>query len=112
MNYGMTKPCDNCPFRSDKPFPLARGRVSNIERGLFRGEFACHKTTAFDDDGEYVERDDEQHCAGALILMEKLGRSSQMMRVCERLGLYDARKLDMTAPVYETFQQMEERCEA
>jgi hypothetical protein len=29
-----------------------------------------------------------------------------MMRIGERLGLYDRRKLDMTAPVYDSFDAM------
>lgn len=32
------------------------------------------------------------------------------MRICERIGLYDARKMDMNAPVYDTWQAMKEGC--
>lgn len=104
--YSMMKPCPQCPFRSDiRPY-LTESRVREIERALERSEFSCHKTTSFDDDGEHTPTPDEAHCAGALILMEKEGRSSQMMRVAERLGLYDHTKLDMSAPVYDTFDDM------
>ena len=104
--YGMTTPCDNCPFRSDvKPY-LTQIRVREIERSLVRAEFPCHKTTKHDDDGEHVRTEAEMHCAGALILMEKEGRSSQMMRISERLGMYDHTKLNMDAPVYESFEEM------
>lgn len=53
-----------------------------------------------------VSTDDSRHCAGALILLEKIERPSQMMRIAERLGIYDRFKRDMDAPVYESFERM------
>lgn len=104
--YRMTSPCDNCPFRSDvKPY-ITPGCVREIERSLSRAEFPCHKTTEHDDDGHRARSNDEIHCAGALILLEKEQRPSQMMRVCERLGMYDPSKLNMDAPVYDSFDEM------
>lgn len=109
--YGLTTPCANCPFRADiKPY-LHPERVEEIQEGLERGEFPCHKTTTLEDDadGEGTHRTDtdkEMHCAGALILKEKLGESSQMMRIAERLGMYDYTKLDMDAPVYDSWEEM------
>lgn len=41
-----------------------------------------------------------QHCAGALILLEKMEQPNQMMRWMERIGAYDRTKLDMDAPVF------------
>lgn len=105
--YGLTTPCSNCPFRTDITPYLMPGRVREIERSLDRCEFPCHKTTEHDEDGDVRRSDKEMHCAGALILMEKEGRSSQMMRISERLGMYDHRKLDMAAPVFDTFEAME-----
>lgn len=114
MNYSKTSPCDNCPFRSDKPFYLPAARVREIENGLVRGDFACHKTTVFCDGedgmGDRCETEKSLHCAGALILLEKLEQPSQMMRICERLGLYDRTKLDMSAPVYDSFDEMATGC--
>jgi hypothetical protein len=81
--------------------------VREIERSLREGAtFSCHKTTKHDDDGEPVRTRNEMHCAGALILIEKEGWSTQMMRIAERLGMYDASKLDMDAPVYDSFRRM------
>jgi hypothetical protein len=106
MSYALTSPCKDCPFRSDiRPY-LTRERIDQIDNSLIRAEFPCHKTTEHDDDDNYVPTDNEQHCAGALILLEKLERPSQMMRIAERLGLYDRRKLDMKAPVFDTFKEM------
>jgi hypothetical protein len=110
--YGLINPCSNCPFRTDvKPY-LRAERVEEIERGLERGEFYCHKTTQHKDtDGDddvvgYRKAGSEMHCAGALILLEKLERPSQMMRIAERLRMYDPSKLNMAAPVYDTFEDM------
>ncbi len=115
--YRLTKPCIDCPFRTDiRPY-LRPGRVDEIRAGLVRSEFRCHKTVNYDampvdDEGEpdAASRDTtgEAHCAGALILLEKLGEPSQMMRVCERIGLYDRTKLDMAAPVFDSFEAMRE----
>ena len=106
VKYTMTTPCVNCPFRSDIPPYLRYTRVREIEDGLINGTFPCHKTITHDDDGEYISTDKEIHCAGALILCEKEERPSQMMRIAERLGMYDMRKLDMDAPVFESFDEM------
>lgn len=112
MNYTMTNPCDKCPFRNDiRPF-LQAGRVRQIEASLERGTFPCHQTIDYSndsEDGEPLVPANAQHCAGALILLEKLERPSQMMRICERLGLYDRRKLNMDAPVYDSFKDMAKR---
>lgn len=105
--YRLIRPCAHCPFRNDIPGYLREARVYEIEDGLVRGSFPCHETTAPEgDDGERPETGDEGHCAGALILLEKLERPSQLMRIAERIGLYDRRKLDMDAPVYDTFEEM------
>ncbi len=104
MKYSLTTPCAQCPFRNDiKPF-ITAGRVREIVES--DTEFPCHKTVRWlddcDDEGEQISvpGDHEQHCAGLLVLLEKDGQPHQMMRIAERLGLYDARKLDMDAPVY------------
>jgi len=75
--------------------PLRRGRIDEIARGLVRGEFPCHKTV----NHSRRNQGKEQHCAGALIMLEKMDQPSQMMRICERIGLYDRTKLKMDSPV-------------
>lgn len=109
--YRLIRPCARCPFRTDIPAYLHPERVEEIEQGLVRGEFPCHETTgAEDEDGDRQHGDNETHCAGALILLEKLDRPSQMMRIAERLGLYNRTKLDMASPVYDTFEEMYQAC--
>ncbi len=116
MNYTMTKPCPECPFRRDgegaKPVRLLPARVEEIA-GLMlggRGDFPCHKTTEPDDsdeDGGRCVTKDSVHCAGALIFAEKNETSTQMMRVAGRLGMYDPTKLD-AASFAEVFDDMDE----
>jgi hypothetical protein len=100
----MTAPCPKCPFRTDVRPYLRRDRAQEIVDGLVRqqGSFACHLTTHHDDEGDYQRTDQEQHCAGALIMLERMGKPNKMMRWMERLGAYDRRKLKMDAPVFAT----------
>lgn len=115
-HYALTTPCKNCPFRTDiRPY-LMPERIREIEQALVRAEFPCHKTTSRDEEDDcesgHIPKGGEIHCAGALILLEKLERPSQMMRISERLGMYDRRKLDMAAPVFDSFDEMYDAQEA
>lgn len=95
MKYDLYIPCGNCPFRREGFIPLRPDRVEEIAEGMLStqgSEFACHKTTDHDEDGETCTTKDSLHCAGALIFAEKSGNATQMMRICERIGMYDARK--------------------
>lgn len=103
MKFDMKTPCPHCPFRTDiRPY-LTRDRAQEIADGLTRHQqtFSCHETTEHDDDGEAIIRDDEQHCAGAMIMLEAMNRPNQMMRIAERFGSYDRRKLSKNPPVFQ-----------
>lgn len=112
MKYDLRKPCLGCPFRTDVEPYLAAERAEEIIEAITRRQqtFACHKHTRFDEDEEgesvNVPHSDDQHCAGALILLERMEMPNQMMRISERLGLYDRTKLHMDAPVYEDADEM------
>jgi len=96
MRYNLTTPCDECPFLKGSGFAYRR----LLE--FASGEFPCHKQSDVDEDrGAFVEKPSGKtnHCAGALIFNEKRGQPHQMMRICERIGLYDRTRLDMNAPV-------------
>lgn len=95
MLYNLTEPCDQCPYLIGSGFSYR----SLVEHA--RGEFPCHKQCDLNDNGEFVERhnDKTNHCAGALIFLEKQNAPHQMMRICERIGLYDRMKLNLDAPV-------------
>lgn len=108
MKFTLTKPCKDCPFRTDNGFILRNDRVEEICESLevFQQSFPCHKTTQHDDDGETIPQDGEIHCAGALIMLEHMQAPNQMMRIAERLGMYDRRTLDMEAPVFSNTDEM------
>lgn len=108
MKLDLRTPCANCPFRTDvRPF-LDPDRAAEILEALVEldATFSCHKHNDFEegDDGEEVviEGRDAQHCAGAMILLEKIGHPNQWMRIAERMGWYDRHRLKMDAPVYDT----------
>lgn len=99
MDYKMTRPCDECPFLKKS----AHGFTLKRLKAFAAGEFPCHKTAAVEEDEDgaasFVSKLASQHCAGALIFNEKRNQPHQMMRICERLGMYDMSKLDMSADV-------------
>ncbi len=112
MNFDLRKPCKSCPFRTDvKPFINAE-RAAEIGDAITTQQqtFACHQHTQFDQDDEgeefNVPHGGDQHCAGALILLEKLGKPNQMMRIAERLRMYDHTRLKMDSPVYPSVRAM------
>jgi hypothetical protein len=103
--FALKRPCSNCPFRNDRPGFLDRDRAQEIADSLEAGaSFHCHKTLEYsNDDGTATVSEYSKQCAGALILMEREDKPNQMMRIGERLGLYDRDQLDMDAPVHASF---------
>lgn len=95
MRYTLATPCKECPFLIGSGFTFG-----NLTRHA-SGEFPCHKACDVNEEtGDFEARSDKTpHCAGALIFLEKQNQPHQMMRICERLGLYAASKLNMSAPV-------------
>ena len=94
MNYGMREPCKECPFLIGSGFTY-RSLAEHAS-----GEFACHKACDLNEEGVYEARNKKTpHCGGALIFLEKQNAPHQMMRISERLGMYDRTKLNMDAPV-------------
>lgn len=109
MKYNLYKPCADCPFRSDRrPFIRADRAEEILESDA---PFPCHKTVDYSEDCDGRETENTQHCAGVLILLEHENRPHQMMRIAERLRLYDRSKLDMSAPVYESIDDCIEQHE-
>ena len=110
MEYKLKKPCENCPFRSDKRFHLAENRIKEITNGLLDEDvpFACHKTTT--EIGKSCSDKGAQHCAGALIFLEQMNKSHRMMRVAAYIGEYDASKLDKSIPIYKSVKEMIKGC--
>lgn len=101
MRFDLRRPCPKCPFRKDcLPEWLGERRAEEIAESLLGrpgATFPCHETTQHDDEGDHVQREDEQHCAGALLLVEADGAPNQMLQIAERLGIRDPDLLDPDA---------------
>ena len=97
MHYKMKEPCDACPFLKGSGFTF-KSLMAHAS-----GEFACHKACDLNDEGTYEQKRNGKtpHCAGALIFLEKREQPHQMMRIAERLGMYDRTALNMNSPVVE-----------
>lgn len=103
----LEKPCPKCPFRHDIPAYLNKERAEEIADALRGGsEFPCHSTLDYDvEDDEPGRTEKTSFCAGAMTVLEKSEGPNQMMRIMERLGLYNFTKLDMDAPVYDDLDE-------
>jgi hypothetical protein len=104
MKYTMTIPCSECPFRRDRAGFLKRERAQQIANDLLaEGDqcrpFVCHKTIG-------LLGDNEQHCAGALIIMEKNHQSNLVMALAQRYAGLNLAKLDVGHP--HVFHKMKE----
>lgn len=117
MRFNLVRPCGHCPFRTDIPPFLTPGRVLEITDNLLAdGSFPCHETIDYDAMEEVDEYEssfgavvgpDASHCAGAILLLERMERPNQLMRIMERLRdgktgrpYYDRERMDFDAPVY------------
>lgn len=99
MRYTQTTPCKECPFLKSMKHGFTMQRLQEFASG----EFPCHKSADLneDEDGcsEFIANEKSVHCAGALIFNEKRNQPHQLMRIAERFGMYDRRKLDTNANV-------------
>jgi len=76
MNFDMTKPCTNCPFRTDKTAIRfqCRERAEEIEEQAYRGGFPCHVTAEsveandYGEDGGLYATEESQMCAGFIAM--------------------------------------------
>jgi hypothetical protein len=93
VKYDLHKPCNHCPFLREGGIKLRADRIREISDLMLYGNsggFPCHRTTKYNDEhGDLMEDANSKHCTGALVYAEKQERSTQMMRIAERLGLYN-----------------------
>lgn len=112
----MTKPCPTCPFLREGGIRIHPHRAREIADMMLDsqgGVFPCHHTVDHDriddEDGSYLPGSSDVHCAGALIFNEIVGKcGTQMMRIAERLRLYDPSKFtaEVKALVFATRREM------
>lgn len=102
--FNVKQPCADCPFIKDgiMNLSLSEGRMRGIVEDLHRDKtFTCHKTIDYsaqfveDEEGEshFTPAESNQHCAGALLYMERDGYRNQVMQIGMRLGAYKPKEL-------------------
>jgi hypothetical protein len=115
MNFDMKKPCHNCPFLKVGGIRLRKVRARDIAKNSLSDQgktFTCHLTTVQSevDDLDMVDGPNAAHCAGALIFSEKQGKVTQMMRIAERLGIYDPKPImadkEVVGSVFDSLKEM------
>ena len=111
--FDLVRPCGDCPFRRDTPCHLGPDQAEALMEGMiYQGDgFMCHKTVPYDDPETYTggrPTPDGQHCAGAMIFLEKIQEPNQLMLLALVRGTFDPSRLDMTAPVVDTQAQFRE----
>ena len=111
--FRLKKACKRCPFRKNTNF-LSGERAKEISKVIYEkdGYFLCHKTLNHDSELEQsIETPESQHCAGAMIVLEKMESPNQMMRISERLGDYKMDELidDGIVDTLEEFRKQHAR---
>ena len=77
-------PCPDCPFRKDTHPFLTRARQIAMAISTNQEAFTCHKTN----DGAIVTAK-SRHCAGAILILEKMGVLNISMRMALILKCYN-----------------------
>lgn len=106
------RPCIDCPFRSDIEFILSESRTREIAKDVIRGDkaFHCHKTTEFDNDGNFVYSDRVKPCLGAIKAIEKErgdAKASLWVRLGIMTGMIDLEAIDNDILVYNADEFIE-----
>ena len=109
MNYNLKRPCTYCPFRTDcRKGWLGKIRAVEIVNSLSSDRtFACHKTLREDNEGNTFVDNDSQHCAGALLVLDKEPGglfSNLLIRLAARFGGFKLEQLDQKATTFNSFK--------
>lgn len=113
MRFKLRRPCKNCPFRKDVVPFLGGRRAEQMAQEVVMEErtFTCHETIDYDKWDEETNPEGWQdirknnHCVGAIQLIESVGRPHQMLQVAERLGLYDPKNIDRSTPCFKSVKE-------
>lgn len=101
MLFDIKKPCGGCPFLKENNLRLSKKKKQKFVNDIVKKEYAfvCHRSTK-DYSGKSGK---ENHCAGALIIMEKNQINTRVLRIAIALGGYDPALLKMDSPVFDNF---------
>jgi hypothetical protein len=102
MNFNLTSPCQECPFRVDTFKGWLGPGAARIAADITEKDltFACHKTVA--ELGSTAK--EESQCAGALLMLQQAGQlnGNWRFRMAQQLQLLDVSKLKDTVPVFRS----------
>lgn len=101
--FRLRKPCDNCPFTKGQGelFALGGDRLQEIFEAP---AFQCHKTLAYNDEGETEKGDNPSQCAGLIALHFKERNSNAIIRAAMLLIDYNPVIID-ASNVYDSYEQ-------
>jgi hypothetical protein len=105
MKFNLTRPCKDCPFRTDCPTGWLGRSAERIAAELTREDktFACHKTTGVETPWLAPPADDSQ-CAGALLMLQQANKlhDNWRFRLAQQMKILDMSKLKTNIPVFES----------
>ena len=104
MKFDLNKPCKTCPFlRANQPaIPDCVSLELKSHDGIY-----CVQTVEVKF-GLPVLTSYSQHCAGAAIILEKIGRPNAKMEAGAKSGAYRAEELQNADLVFGDFEEMKE----
>lgn len=103
--FQLVRPCENCPFRNDRPPFLTAARARSIAEELsdpVGAYFMCHKTWDYGE--SRIGTKDFAVCAGSLVCMKKGEGLNRSARIGAALGIFDPDRLDLGSPVFDGLQ--------
>jgi hypothetical protein len=108
MDYSLTRPCAECPFRRGTPMRLRPGRIDEITASILDvgAEFPCHKTITYQDDDDDGSYEAKQHCAGAVLFALKHETMPQVMRIACRLAMVEVEQFTEFDSVFDSIEEM------
>ena len=111
VGYDLKTPCNDCPFRTDADFHSGIIKslpdlAENYKKDWFM--HSCHKTDPRADGYKEMVNGKTQHCVGSIIM--NLKEKDDITFPMVIYGKIDketyAPKLDMSAPVFDSMDQM------
>lgn len=98
-NVKKSRPCKDCPFRSDRPFYLDLKKKMQIANGILRDDFfPCHRTNLCENPNPDIP------CKGAAKFIE-IVRGDYRTNVNFRVRSEFLGEIDDSVPVYKTLEE-------
>ena len=113
IRFDLRRPCGTCPFlRAVDPRlhleEISSRRLERMAPDMPTIPWACHSTTTKCEEGRESCNDRTQHCAGALIVLEKQGTPSGPRTFVAAIDEIPIADLDLEAPTFDSLDEMHE----